>query len=167
MNLKTGSFNPCFLGTCPRSPMRGQRLTLKSRVSILVFLELALEVYPWGPLQGTPSSFNPCFLGTCPRSAASGEYRYGLYVFQSLFSWNLPSKFNIVDVNEKVILVSILVFLELALEATCQNDPLVSVSMFQSLFSWNLPSKQPGAAHSFSPTPCFNPCFLGTCPRRL
>jgi len=36
-------FNPCFLGTCPRTKMD--------------------QV-----LDGVPDSFNPCFLGTCPRT---------------------------------------------------------------------------------------------------
>ena len=62
-------------------------------------------------------------------------------LFQSLFSWNLPSDFALHHAGQVSISpVSILVFLELAL------GPFVIVSICRQ-------------------TACFNPCFLGTCPR--
>ena len=61
-------------------------------------------------------------------------------------------------------MVSILVFLELALG---QSKELIRIQldyMFQSLFSWNLPSDVRTKTGS-SGFGRFNPCFLGTCPR--
>ncbi len=85
------------------------------------------------------ASFNPCFLGTCPRigSAISGNST-GL-LFQSLFSWNLPSDVDGVSRVE-------------------------GETEFQSLFSWNLPSDRRRSSCTI-PKTSFNPCFLGTCPR--
>ncbi len=59
-------FNPCFLGTCPRRRDTAFSTLTSGYVSILVFLELALEAtdaLPGYKIIG----FNPCFLGTCPR----------------------------------------------------------------------------------------------------
>ncbi len=61
-------------------------------------------------------------------------------MFQSLFSWNLPSDLLAAETLVPVSAVSILVFVELALG-------LVRMMVSTSL------------------TLCFNPCFRGTCPR--
>ncbi len=89
-------------------------------VSILVFVELALGHRLTDPLAAalTPS-FNPCFRGTRPRTSGQGQ------------SQSLPA-----------ILVSILVFVELAL----------------GLYSYLIGSGQRGS---------FNPCFRGTRPRTI
>ncbi len=181
-------FNPCFLGTCPRSSQHlpillhssvsilvflelalevnfclvaavhstvsilvflelaleekfRRRTTIIIFVSILVFLELALEAIPPLSYSRTSGCFNPCFLGTCPRSRSP--------------------KFDSFPPHQ----VSILVFLELALEDD-DLEPWMEIYMFQSLFSWNLPSKAAYRKLSGYSSSCFNPCFLGTCPRR-
>ncbi len=136
-------FNPCFLGTCPRRRRKSTMMSL------------------WG------ECFNPCFLGTCPRREVQAGHISKVIGFQSLFSWNLPSKperpsfpanwplcFNPCFLGTcprrgSQILgghpewVSILVFLELALEAQFFEAPDGTRVLFQSLFSWNLPSKGP------------------------
>jgi len=157
-------FNPCFLGTCPR--MVWLQLTEKgmclfqslfswnlpsdllaffapraqSRVSILVFLELALGSGRESVLIGYCRCFNPCFLGTCPRIRPGVGADRILPMFQSLFSWNLPSDGIRAKRTETELSVSILVFLELALGLGC------------------------GTLHPLRVLG-FNPCFLGTCPR--
>ena len=85
--------------------------------------------------------FNPCFCGTCSRTVAEANYRDVTKEFQSLFLWNLLSNTETVDVDYKTVVrfqslflwnllsnsicprsanicptVSILVFVELALE---------------------------------------------------
>ncbi len=110
-----------------------------------------------------PDGFNPCFLGTCPQSGEQPSGFFDTLMFQSLFSWNLPSE------------VQAICFLCSSLE-------------FQSLFSWNLPSewkqrslqmavlvsilvflelalRVDGILDQISALAGFNPCFLGTCPQ--
>jgi len=111
------SFNPCFLGTRPRTAGGGSVQWHSICVSILVFLELALGRNVWATSQSHIRSFNPCFLGTRPRTST----------FQS---------------SQRMTRVSILVFLELAL------------GLLPTLLS----------SFSFC---CFNPCFLGTRPRTV
>ena len=63
-------FNPCFLGTRPRT--HGERVLQPAEVgvSILVFLELALGLSWLVAFMAKYLRFNPCFLGTRPRTAA-------------------------------------------------------------------------------------------------
>ncbi len=89
--------------------------TRQSGVSILVFLELALRAQTMTRKQKKPSCFNPCFLGTCPQSETRIEAGKAEIVFQSLFSWNLPSEIHQAIQESGFRPVSILVFLELAL----------------------------------------------------
>ena len=108
--FETPGFNPCFRGTCPR------RAGLSSKIT------------------SPPGSFNPCFRGTCPRR------------YHALFRWS-PH-----------ICVSILVFVEFALEAILTFPRASSTCVFQSLFSWNLPSKFHRSSKTGSPpiTRCFS-----------
>ena len=112
------------------------------RVSILVFLELALGHMDYLlRLADVLHSFNPCFLGTCPRIDQSLHRTADELWFQSLFSWNLPSDCIVgYDLIGSTVSVSILVFLELALGSWSHAFMPSCVSVFQSLFSWNLPS---------------------------
>jgi len=58
--------------------------------------------------------------------------------FQSLFSWNLLLMgHGRASTRNSIVLVSILVFVELALDAGIGNR-ICDVGQFQSLFSWNL-----------------------------
>ncbi len=58
--------------------------------------------------------------------------------------------------------VSILVFVELALDEIESTGNMINQSMFQSLFSWNLLLMDRAAIETFLETG-FNPCFRGTC----
>jgi len=209
------SFNPCFRGTCPRTsiasrlsvrdawfqslfswnlpsdrtqPPRSSRYLL---VSILVFVELALGPNGVVPLPRYVMGFNPCFRGTCPRTLCHVCYADSVPVFQSLFSWNLPSDINCQSVAVEIARVSILVFVELALGQAREAPALNPCTKFQSLFSWNLPSDantkilRQGeilfqSLFSWNlPSDLwdrifivllqgsFNPCFRGTCPRTI
>ncbi len=85
-------FNPCFSGTRPRSRKAKVNRCQIVKVSILVFLELALEVpYHGHTSRASSVSFNPCFSGTRPRSGnaiMTGEaIRYG---FNPCFSGTRP-----------------------------------------------------------------------------
>jgi len=208
-------FNPCFLGTGARTSRRDLQGAGQGRVSILVFLELALEqllqkdsrppisvafqslfswnwrsnfigntmrysidlfqsLFSWNWRSNAPPKanqanvpgFNPCFLGTGARTPNYwGDDDDGVG-FQSLFSWNWRSNR---DQETRQLLkwfVSILVFLELALELWDLGPRQLDQILFQSLFSWNWRSNvtwpQPTAWYF-----CFNPCFLGTGARTL
>ena len=59
-------------------------------------------------------------------------------VFQSLFSWNLLLMGRKADLLTRFGNVSILVFVELALDDMAGKDLSPGQAMFQSLFSWNL-----------------------------
>ena len=133
------SFNPCFRGTCSWCPKFLAWVGSNQNVSILVFVELALD----------------------ERAALKRVVAY--MEFQSLFSWNLLLMNIHRDLQCRQPGVSILVFVELALDV-CQNTKgryahigvsiLVFVELaldvlpsacsatrarsFQSLFSWNL-----------------------------
>ena len=62
--------------------------------------------------------------------------------FQSLFSWNSPSDVDSRHGPARASLVSILVFVELALGPILDNPYCIHKPRFQSLFSWNSPSDQ-------------------------
>jgi len=62
-------------------------------------------------------SFNPCFYGSCSRRMKIAQgWKYGP-VFQSLFLWILLSKRTMTYYSSSPVGVSILVFMDLALEA--------------------------------------------------
>ena len=121
-------------------PSRVSPLPGRMGVSILVFLELALGL-------GARLEDNP-------------YVDVSILVFLELalgLACNGPAR-------HEDGMVSILVFLELALgHHPVPISPWVK-ALFQSLFSWNLPSDSRLQRHRLRPE-CFNPCFLGTCPR--
>ena len=83
--------------------------------------------------------------------------------FQSLFSWNLllmswRSCYSLGSGN-----VSILVFVELALDASESGFDANEISEFQSLFSWNLLLMKFLLDAIQNSNSRFNPCFRGTC----
>jgi len=85
------------------------------------------------------------------------------FVFQSLFSWNLLLMHLLISITPTWSGVSILVFVELALDAEMTTFHLEIECEFQSLFSWNLLLMlSPGIGSSNGRTG-FNPCFRGTC----
>ncbi len=159
-------FNPCFLGTCPQRlkaevsdrgwtvfqslfswnlPSESKDLERKlppCKVSILVFLELALrearDVLYWRGWWG----FNPCFLGTCPQSLMSCSSSLTALVFQSLFSWNLPSESDWMDIGMGTgHTFQSLFSWNLPSESDWMDIGMGTGHTFQSLFSWNLPSE--------------------------
>jgi len=135
------SFNPCFRGTCPRTTAAERMGTLDLQVSILVFVELALGPRSMLPDQDFSVEFQSLFSWNLPSDlimhcATFRRWRQ----FQSLFSWNLPSDYRPTEELTFGVVVSILVFVELAL------GPVGTVSKLPLHIS-------------------FNPCFRGTCPR--
>jgi len=155
-------FNPCFRGTCSwwnffllttntyqvsilvfvelaLDAVWSLRCIQTKIVSILVFVELALDdpagcIMDWSFL-----CFNPCFRGTCSWCTRCHNYIQKNYRFQSLFSWNLL----LMRGSHWLLLgplhgVSILVFVELALDGCDFLDRRGFLALFQSLFSWNL-----------------------------
>ena len=106
-------------------------------VSILVFLELALG---W-PILNPMACIAVSILVFLELALGHQWNVSDAHKFQSLFSWNLPSDETRMLTRYQY-LVSILVFLELAL-----GRLRILLLMWQ---------------HK-----CFNPCFLGTCPRTV
>jgi len=162
-SIQPMSFNPCFLGTRPRTvAVAGQ-----SRQC---------------------ASFNPCFLGTRPRTVANRfKLRFGTG-FNPCFLGTRPRTMSL-RLRPMSLHVSILVFLELAL-GHLPDASAAPAFWFQSLFSWNSPSdpfQLPYSPSKFfgvsilvflelalglhramtmkTNQACFNPCFLGTRPR--
>jgi len=70
----------------------GNLLQDNRRVSILVFMELALEDHHTQSSFCRICCFNPCFYGSCSRSRCNRRSRPGGLQFQSLFLWILLSK---------------------------------------------------------------------------
>ncbi len=107
-------------------------------VSILVFVELALDAYLMRSAESSSIRFNPCFRGTCSWWGRVKTRLPPWSMFQSLFSWNL------------LLMSGCLLLIELfwnsfnpCFRGTCSwwlNIPHSSLLlfMFQSLFSWNL-----------------------------
>ena len=85
-------------------------------VSILVFVELALDGGSRVALLVVWRSFNPCFRGTCSWCELSEDCLLIAHKFQSLFSWNLLLMFPDQLARKICYQVSILVFVELALD---------------------------------------------------
>ena len=134
-------FNPCSLGCFPRS-LQGSGLPLRRVVSILVLLDVFLEVFP-SDRSISVSRFNPCSLGCFPRSLTTRGITKKVLQFQSLFSWMFSSKFPGDPVPRFLRLsVSILVLLDVFLEV-----------WIMVVWSGECPS--------------FNPCSLGCFPRRV
>ncbi len=178
-------FNPCFCGTRARTkiPVGGTRkvqmfqslFLWNSRpdrigryhreyghyVSILVFVELAP-----GPRGDIPidivAEFQSLFLWN---SRPDDNIRYGaseVEVFQSLFLWNSRPDNRRPRKPAVRLLVSILVFVELA-PGLCDRRRHAVCLGFQSLFLWNSRPDSTYATHSsISSSTCFNPCFCGT-----
>ena len=134
-------------------------------VSILVFVEVALgpyinlpaadssimfqSLFSWkSPSDWFPDSiasarlpcFNPCFRGSRPRTLSFLSVCMVAMLFQSLFSWKSPSDFKTEQVASVHVLVSILVFVEVALGLLYPGRSYISIILFQSLFSWKSPS---------------------------
>ena len=110
------------------------------KVSILVFVEVALGRPETGMVLSSGMGFNPCFRGSRPRTLQQGIQAFGLFKFQSLFSWKSPSDRSLLCDCKWGDDVSILVFVEVALGRRL-NSALRDLGM------------------------CFNPCFRGSRPR--
>ena len=131
-------------------------------VSILVFVDVALERDEGvDEAKGYRLGFNPCFRGCRSGTIMSILNDEGGIVFQSLFSWmslwntavgivcfkpwfkfqslfSWMSLWNIIDIIPRTqnSLVSILVFVDVALEPYSEDSETRTGYMFQSLFSW-------------------------------
>ena len=72
--LKKG-FNPCFNGTTSATMLTSRRGHLSMKVSILVLMELPLQLYKMADFDGDAQSFNPCFNGTTSATRKSTDIR--------------------------------------------------------------------------------------------
>jgi len=95
-------------------------------------------------------------------AAISAQADAAALLFQSLFSWNLLLMSMVTELHRRSRHVSILVFVELALDDRGGREMTFKL-LFQSLFSWNLLLMSgilmvPGCTWG-----SFNPCFRGTC----
>ena len=156
-------FNPCFRGTCSWWPLDRKIRPFEDLVSILVFVELALDGNPvWKSFWGTEgvsilvfvelaldvhlrlwwriwrNCFNPCFRGTCSWCIGSSLMAAHAAGFQSLFSWNLllmDAKCAICGYSDRCF--------NPCFRGTCswwekEGAVVKNMKRFQSLFSWNL-----------------------------
>jgi len=136
-------FQSLFLWILLSKKWRGRDFETRQLVSILVFMDLALEDLLWQLLPMLQLSFNPCFYGSCSRSFSSEYERFDEFSFQSLFLWILLSKSTI-----------------------CHG--INGVPWFQSLFLWILLSKAKKiVVRGEQMRDSFNPCFYGSCSRSM
>ena len=182
------SFNPCFRGTCSWWSNLAVKLSIKLKVSILVFVELALDGHisdgnsEWHNVSilvfvelaldvETDTTgifellcFNPCFRGTCSWCPGLLEVA-GLVkesfnpCFRGTCSWCADCSCHYTGRDS----VSILVFVELALDARPFGGSRSCKGEFQSLFSWNLLLMRRLQLPLYRQGLGFNPCFRGTC----
>ena len=108
------SFNPCFLGTCPRIAQKWMVQELSREFQSLFSWNLPSDAAGvWATL--SPLCFNPCFLGTCPRIWAGVVIPNAEEGFNPCFLGTCPR----ISIPGEMVGssggVSILVFLELAL----------------------------------------------------
>ena len=113
-----------------------QRLPLRRHVSILVFVELALEPTEVGLHRLPPRSFNPCFCGTGARTWHKTTTNVKPAGFNPCFC-GTGARTVTRTLEGGRIRVSILVFVELALELWMIPDSIFIFDGFQSLFLWN------------------------------
>ena len=112
------------------------RVLARIGVSILVFVDVALEPQRRAMGKRTCFRFNPCFRGCRSGTTIETPATGLLVVFQSLFSW--MSLWNGQAHHDRVHerQVSILVFVDVALELEIENLVRSLYLSFQSLFSW-------------------------------
>ena len=118
------------------------------QVSILVLLEIALEDLRFEIYLRDETSFNPCSIGNCSgRLIRPNRPRMLPASFNPCSIGNCSGslKRNLRTLNLKR--VSILVLLEIALEANIHPQPIPSFHQFQSLFYWKLLWKRSDFAH--------------------
>ena len=108
-------------------------------VSILVFVELALDDYQYGHRRSPAQVSILVFVELALDAGADQLKQIVGRMFQSLFSWNLLLMTGQVMVR------------------------VPRYYMFQSLFSWNLLLMPVAESMYRVPAACFNPCFRGTC----
>ena len=109
-------FNPCFPGTRSSTYVFvSERGRYVPRVSILVFLELALRQQFFSRKHEPGEGFNPCFPGTRSSTAHCASERGDGGSFNPCFPGTRSSTQRITPIASWVDDVSILVFLELAL----------------------------------------------------
>ncbi len=135
-------------------------------VSILILLDVVLEVYRYSLGSSSISSFNPYSVGCCSGRHNHGKKEKPLYGFQSLFCWMLFWKFEPDIIRDNHLVVSILILLDVVLEVLLAHWPCLSSKcfnpysvgccsgshhiwlpeslrkLFQSLFCWMLFWKQ-------------------------
>ena len=236
VELVSRGFNPCFRGSRPRTPTGWHEcdgstvfqslfswkspsdiiaigvLISITKVSILVFVEVALghpgagtaaiELTCFNPcfrgsrprtqavreMTEESNCFNPCFRGSRPRTVNINRVFFISSLFQSLFSWKSPSDFHATPNKFLGVIVSILVFVEVALgliDIRIADDKEVG---FNPCFRGSRPRTQeptilPGhlrvsilvfvevalglsvSVMSCWEGVCFNPCFRGSRPR--
>ena len=163
--MGTAGFNPCFLGTCPRTrPLSRKKSRLKS------FNPCFLGTCPrtvYHHIMLYPNwSFNPCFLGTCPRTEKDYLDARQYACFNPCFLGTCPRTtiFQRYNVFKSRFNPCFLGTCPRTVLLACMRYNLIG---FQSLFSWNLPSDPPAyySVDILGKESSFNPCFLGTCPR--
>ncbi len=129
-------FNPCSSGYC--LPAKSGTFTVKGNLC-----------------------FNPCSSGYCLPARFSGPAKYGVYLFQSLFFWILPTGLNstVAPLAERRFNPCSSGY---CLPAVLELDMLERKRKFQSLFFWILPT---GRSWSYAPSVAssFNPCSSGYC----
>ena len=150
--------NPCFLELA--SGRYDDSLSTASWISICFSGTRARTLWN-GSLKKRNSGFNPCFSGTRARTLSFSQGGTLRIWFQSLFFWNSrPDRRRTPDEMLRIV-VSILVFLELAPGQRATLALGAIVVEFQSLFFWNSRPDTPSTFQTTRPTG-FNPCFSGT-----
>ena len=135
-------------------------------VSILVLVDLALELNFYSRNKISYKSFNPCFSGSCSRIRFCQSSSRNYLCFNPCFSGSC-SRIKMKSTSRHKSLdseVSILVLVDLALEYISATRWRFFY-WFQSLFQWILLSNSGWDVLADDWEISFNPCFSGSCSR--
>ena len=140
-NVAVGGFNPCSRGCFARS-----RAETPITIPIMQsFNPCSRGCFARSPGRFVPLpaliSFNPCSRGCFARREWITDPLFRRDLFQSLFSWMFRSKSLITGSNFLEGRVSILVLVDVSLEAWAHKKEWSETRLFQSLFSWMFRSK--------------------------
>jgi len=142
------------------------KMAIEDTVSILVFVELALDQKIEAVIPKNSVGFNPCFRGTCSRSCKAIRQRIAMGGFQSLFSWNLLSIIKTVEqIDDEAICFNP------CFRGTCSRSALAVYQVFNLIVSIlvfvELALDQELEEIAKDVKSSFNPCFRGTCSRSV
>ena len=130
-------------------------------VSILILLEVPLQLEDFFKRLKLPDCFNPYFTGSTTSTSRWIWWRLRDKWFQSLFYWKYHFNQGIKRCKCNVIAVSILILLEVPLQQIFRSFALLVLSSFNPYFTGSTTSTY-FLYHLYLMTKSFNPYFTGS-----